>query len=48
MNQVEVIRMCLKHGKSVLSEKPVGGDVTSARVLIEEYETVSLMLSYDV
>lgn len=36
--QPELIIKALKAGKHVLSEKPVGKDVETARKLIEEYE----------
>jgi len=36
--QPDLIRAAWKAGKHVLSEKPVGKDVKSARALVEEYE----------
>jgi predicted dehydrogenase len=37
--QPEIIKKCLEAGKHVLSEKPIGPDVASAKSLIETYES---------
>jgi predicted dehydrogenase len=36
--QPEIVIRCLEAGKHVLSEKPIGKDVETARKLVEEYE----------
>jgi len=36
--QPEIVIRCLEAGKHVLSEKPIGKDIQTARKLVEEYE----------
>jgi predicted dehydrogenase len=36
--QPEMVIKCLEAGKHVLSEKPIGKDVKTAKALVEEYE----------
>jgi predicted dehydrogenase len=36
--QPEVVIRCLEAGKHVLSEKPIGKDIKTAKELVEEYE----------